>query len=72
MRSIDTDTIYLGHEAGHGTLSSYDWVNHVVGFVLHTVGQGDSMQSDGTDRAVFASFYWFRITRGALHINYTM
>jgi fatty acid desaturase len=27
----------LAHEAGHGTISSYGWVNHVVGFVLHTV-----------------------------------
>ncbi|KAA1474447.1 hypothetical protein DENSPDRAFT_781704 [Dentipellis sp. KUC8613] len=26
----------LGHEAGHGTLSDYRWVNHVVGFSLHT------------------------------------
>lgn len=28
---------YLGHEAGHGTLSPYKWINHVVGFTLHTV-----------------------------------
>lgn len=27
----------LAHEAGHGTVSSYAWVNHVVGFSLHTV-----------------------------------
>ncbi|KAH6892814.1 delta-12 fatty acid desaturase protein [Coprinopsis sp. MPI-PUGE-AT-0042] len=26
----------LAHEAGHGTISSYGWVNHVVGFTLHT------------------------------------
>ncbi|KAF9012143.1 delta-12 fatty acid desaturase [Hymenopellis radicata] len=25
----------LGHEAGHGTLSPYAWVNETVGFVLH-------------------------------------
>lgn len=27
----------LGHEAGHGTLSPYNAVNHAMGFVLHTV-----------------------------------
>lgn len=26
----------LAHEAGHGTLSSLSWINHVCGFVLHT------------------------------------
>ncbi|KAF9467195.1 fatty acid conjugase [Collybia nuda] len=26
----------LGHEAGHGTLSHYNWINHVLGFFLHT------------------------------------
>jgi len=26
----------LGHEAGHLTLSDYDWFNHSVGFTLHT------------------------------------
>ncbi|KAF5335826.1 hypothetical protein D9611_009655 [Ephemerocybe angulata] len=26
----------LAHEAGHGTLSSISWINHVVGFTLHT------------------------------------
>ncbi|KAF7762132.1 hypothetical protein Agabi119p4_8725 [Agaricus bisporus var. burnettii] len=26
----------LGHEAGHGTLSNYSWVNTVFGFILHT------------------------------------
>ncbi|KAJ3567933.1 hypothetical protein NP233_g6047 [Leucocoprinus birnbaumii] len=26
----------LGHEAGHGTLSTYSWVNTSFGFVLHT------------------------------------
>ena len=28
----------LAHEAGHGTLSSYNWVNHFIGFTMHTVG----------------------------------
>lgn len=27
----------LGHEAGHGTLSQHKWVNHVIGYTLHTV-----------------------------------
>lgn len=27
----------LGHEAGHGGLSDYSWVNSVLGFILHTV-----------------------------------
>ncbi|KAJ7170727.1 delta-12 fatty acid desaturase [Mycena crocata] len=26
----------LAHEAGHGTLSDYNWVNHVIGYTLHT------------------------------------
>ncbi|EGN92175.1 hypothetical protein SERLA73DRAFT_191523 [Serpula lacrymans var. lacrymans S7.3] len=26
----------LGHEAGHGTLSQYNWINHSVGYALHT------------------------------------
>ncbi|KAF9477903.1 delta-12 fatty acid desaturase [Pholiota conissans] len=26
----------LAHEAGHGTLSDYNWVNHAIGFSLHT------------------------------------
>ena len=27
----------MAHEAGHGTLSSFSWVNHLIGFTLHTV-----------------------------------
>jgi omega-6 fatty acid desaturase (delta-12 desaturase) len=27
----------LSHEAGHGTLSPYNWVNHLIGFSMHTV-----------------------------------
>lgn len=27
----------MAHEAGHGTLSSHGWVNHLIGFTLHTV-----------------------------------
>ncbi|KAI0088311.1 delta-12 fatty acid desaturase [Irpex rosettiformis] len=26
----------ISHEAGHGTLSSHDWVNHTIGYTLHT------------------------------------
>ncbi|KAF8531018.1 fatty acid conjugase [Gautieria morchelliformis] len=26
----------LGHEAGHGTLSPHTWVNHLLGFSIHT------------------------------------
>ncbi|KAF7800238.1 hypothetical protein EIP86_011485 [Pleurotus ostreatoroseus] len=26
----------LSHEAGHGSLSQYKWVNHIIGFTLHT------------------------------------
>jgi len=26
----------LGHEAGHGTLSEYNWINHIIGFTMHT------------------------------------
>ena len=27
----------LGHEAGHGTMSQYPLVNHIIGYGLHTV-----------------------------------
>lgn len=27
----------MAHEAGHGTLSSYGWVNHLIGYSMHTV-----------------------------------
>lgn len=27
----------LAHEAGHGTIASIPWMNHIVGFTLHTV-----------------------------------
>jgi omega-6 fatty acid desaturase (delta-12 desaturase) len=27
----------MAHEAGHGSLSSYNWVNHFIGFTMHTV-----------------------------------
>lgn len=27
----------IGHEAGHGTLSDQNWINHVIGYSLHTV-----------------------------------
>ncbi|KAJ7158698.1 delta-12 fatty acid desaturase [Mycena filopes] len=26
----------LAHEAGHGTLSNYNWVNHFIGYTVHT------------------------------------
>ncbi|KAK7062766.1 hypothetical protein VNI00_000255 [Paramarasmius palmivorus] len=28
----------MAHEAGHGNISPHEWVNHLVGFSLHTVG----------------------------------
>lgn len=27
----------MAHEAGHGTISNYNWINAIVGFSLHTV-----------------------------------
>jgi omega-6 fatty acid desaturase (delta-12 desaturase) len=27
----------MAHEAGHGTLSSSNWVNHLIGYTMHTV-----------------------------------
>jgi hypothetical protein len=27
----------MAHEAGHGTLSPYNWVNHLIGYTMHTV-----------------------------------
>lgn len=29
--------VLSGHEAGHGALSSYEWCNTAIGFLLHTV-----------------------------------
>ena len=26
----------IGHDAGHGTLSDYQWVNHTIGYFAHT------------------------------------
>lgn len=43
----------LGHEAGHGTLSQYSAVNHVVGFTLHTF--------------LFVPYYAWRATHHAHH-----
>ena len=31
----------LAHEAGHGTISRHTWINHCVGFILHTVSISD-------------------------------
>lgn len=30
----------LAHEAGHGSLSNHAFVNHAIGFLLHTVSEG--------------------------------
>ncbi|KAJ6561601.1 delta-12 fatty acid desaturase [Mycena capillaripes] len=35
----------LAHEAGHGTLSDHNWVNHVIGYTSHTV-YNDTETSD--------------------------
>lgn len=35
--SMILNVLYTGHEAGHGTLSSHRWVNHAIGYTLHTV-----------------------------------
>lgn len=26
----------IGHDAGHGTLSDYQWINHTIGYIAHT------------------------------------
>ncbi|KAJ7596808.1 delta-12 fatty acid desaturase [Mycena floridula] len=43
----------MGHEAGHGSLSSHNWFNHVVGFPLHTV--------------ILVPYYAWRSTHSAHH-----
>ncbi|KAF8653567.1 hypothetical protein AX16_003877 [Volvariella volvacea WC 439] len=43
----------MAHEAGHGTLSPYNWVNHVIGFTLHTF--------------ILAPYYAWRSTHQAHH-----
>lgn len=37
LGSIANARALLGHEAGHGTLSQYSVINHIVGYGLHTV-----------------------------------
>src|SRR5258708_95196 len=27
----------MAHEAGHGSLSNHSWVNHLIGYSMHTV-----------------------------------
>ncbi|KAK0478816.1 delta-12 fatty acid desaturase [Armillaria novae-zelandiae] len=43
----------LAHEAGHGTISEHSWVNHAVGFTLHT--------------AILAPYYAWRETHRSHH-----
>ncbi|KDQ54173.1 hypothetical protein JAAARDRAFT_182561 [Jaapia argillacea MUCL 33604] len=43
----------IGHEAGHGTLSPQKWVNHVIGFTLHT--------------SILVPYYSWRSTHHAHH-----
>ncbi|KAK0220561.1 fatty acid conjugase [Armillaria fumosa] len=43
----------LAHEAGHGTISQYAWVNHIVGYFLHT--------------AILAPYYAWRETHRKHH-----
>ena len=30
----------MAHEAGHGSLSNHSWVNHLIGYSMHTVCPG--------------------------------
>ncbi|EEB96560.1 hypothetical protein MPER_04289 [Moniliophthora perniciosa FA553] len=43
----------MAHEAGHGNISSYQWVNHLIGFSLHTF--------------VMAPYYSWRASHHAHH-----
>ncbi|KAK2467516.1 hypothetical protein APHAL10511_000371 [Amanita phalloides] len=43
----------LAHEAGHGNLSPYSWVNNIIGFTFHT--------------AVFAPYFSWRSSHKAHH-----
>lgn len=45
----------LAHEAGHGNISSYKWVNNLIGYTLHTVS-----------RRVFQVLYPFEESRLSL------
>ncbi|KAJ7623255.1 delta-12 fatty acid desaturase [Roridomyces roridus] len=43
----------MAHEAGHGTLSNQNWINHVVGFLMHTF--------------LLTPFYAWRVSHHAHH-----
>ncbi|KAF7312378.1 Fatty acid conjugase [Mycena indigotica] len=43
----------LAHEAGHGTLSDFSWVNHMIGFFAHTF--------------LFVPYFAFRATHSTHH-----
>ena len=51
----------LAHEAGHGTLSQYNSVNHIVGYSLHTVS---ALISSAPQCSNHQSFFLFLTTHG--------
>ena len=60
----------LAHEAGHGNLSPYQWINHTIGFTFHTVGsfaQHDPRDSYAHLQALLAPYFAWRSTHRAHH-----
>ena len=64
-----------GHEAGHGTMSHFNWVNHIVGYILHTVRHASSASPMTTDSCsvnaqfLLVPYYSWRSTHHAHHVS---
>ena len=54
----------LAHEAGHGSLSNHSWVNHLIGYSMHTVSPCLFLNSSFLSQPHSSS--WFPIMPGAL------
>jgi len=63
----------LGHEAGHGTLSTYPWLNTFFGFILHTVrylrSQSRSSYLTLNMKFLLIPYFSWRSTHHAHHVS---
>jgi len=63
----------LGHEAGHGTLSTYPWLNTIFGFILHTVrnlrSQFTSSHLTLNIKFLLIPYFSWRSTHHAHHVS---